>query len=493
MHSKLAGHLPLQDLIQQTIESARVKTAESDKVKKLVEYEKKEHGHVPSVKEEKEECEKEKNSSAIDFSDHDDVVKLAAALDFVADDFLKQADKVELGGESHQGGMVLPTGTPVSGTQPYKKDGSKQHQVPMSTGTEKVVDNPGASTAVPTNMGNPAGHKSTYPAKGVLKTGSVARLERALEKKAFEPSVLGAGLGVGAGALGGAADAYTAYKAQQHHNALRQAMVDEAGGPESLVAQQIGPELKPGHAAALAGIPTGLMGAFTGGVMGAAGGPPAAAMGLLPGALGSSINMLGGHFSKKDLAAHQAKMQAQQAAQGVPPAPAGGPPPGEMPKQSAAVNFIMGKIANVEKQMGGMTLDSPSQEGPKPPTDSKGGNGARRFINNIFAAIKMKKVDGKSPQKPMLAEVLNEPALSRATDSKVHENLRNATAGGVKIAAQRALLQKIAEDKDDPRHEKLASAIGKKHEKDEKKQEKDSQFAGAQSGPMSGVPTPNVM
>jgi hypothetical protein len=220
------------------------------------------------------------------------------------------------------------------------------------------------------------------------------------------------------------------------------------------------------------------------------------------GALGAAIPpalihkmQMGSHKEmQQQLAAHQAKMQAQQAAQGAPPAPAGGPPPaGEMPKQSAAVNFILNKIANTEKQMGGMTLDSPSQEGPKPPTEAAGGNKARRFINNIFAAIKMKKVDGKSPQKPMLAEVLNEPAMSRATDGKVHENLRNATAGGVKIAAQRALLQKIAEDKDDPRHEKLASAIGKKHEKEEKKQEKDSQFAGAQSGPMSGVPTPNVM
>ena len=38
--------------------------------------------------------------------------------------------------------------------------------------------------------------------------------------------------------------------------------------------------------------------------------------------------------------------------------------------------------------------------------------------------------------------------MSKSTDNKVHQNLRNASKGGVKIAAadKLALLQKIAED-----------------------------------------------
>lgn len=65
----------------------------------------------------------------------------------------------------------------------------------------------------------------------------------------------------------------------------------------------------------------------------------------------------------------------------------------------------------------------------------------------------------------MLSEVLTEPAMSRSTDSTVQENLRNASAGGVKIAAARAYLQKIASDPSDPRHEKLKEAFAKAKEK----------------------------
>jgi hypothetical protein len=137
-------------------------------------------------------------------------------------------------------------------------------------------------------------------------------------------------------------------------------------------------------------------------------------------------------------------------------------------KKSAALEYILGKVATFgaqEKKMGGETLDSASEQGPKPPSDSKGGNNARSHIRSNNAAIDMKKVEGKEPQKKMLSEVLTEPALSKGHDSKVHENLRNASKGGVKIAAAKAFLRKIAADECHPQHEKLKEALKKRLEK----------------------------
>lgn len=111
---------------------------------------------------------------------------------------------------------------------------------------------------------------------------------------------------------------------------------------------------------------------------------------------------------------------------------------------ATSLNYILSKMA--ESAPGGMTLDSKSGEGPKPPSGPAGGNDARGPLESNQAAINMKKVDGKKPQKRMLAEVLSEPAYSKAQDSKVHENLQNASKGGVKIAEARVLLQKIAEE-----------------------------------------------
>ena len=132
-------------------------------------------------------------------------------------------------------------------------------------------------------------------------------------------------------------------------------------------------------------------------------------------------------------------------------------------KKSSAVSFIVSKLA--EYHGGGETLDSKAESGPKPAKGAKGGNSARKHISSAQAAIDMKKVDGKEPQKRMLAEVLTEPAQSKAHDSKVHENLRNASKGGVKIAAAKAFLSKIAGDANDPRHEKLKEAMKKMEKK----------------------------
>lgn len=138
-------------------------------------------------------------------------------------------------------------------------------------------------------------------------------------------------------------------------------------------------------------------------------------------------------------------------------------------KKSEAVDYLLGKMAafsNIEKKMGGETLDSPSQEGVTTP--SGGSNSGRSNISSIQAAIDMKKRDGKSLVKKPLSEVLTEPAMSSAHDSKVQDNLRNASKGGVKIAAAKAFLQKIAEegctceDKGECRNCKMKKAMDKK-------------------------------
>lgn len=131
----------------------------------------------------------------------------------------------------------------------------------------------------------------------------------------------------------------------------------------------------------------------------------------------------------------------------------------EAKEKKSSVDFILAKIA--ESAQGGMTLDSASGQGGTPPSDSKGGNEARRALESNSAATSMKKVDGKAPQKRMLSEVLTEPAMSSATDKTVADNLRNASKGGVKIAAATALLQKIASDPSHPAHGRLKEQMAK--------------------------------
>lgn len=150
------------------------------------------------------------------------------------------------------------------------------------------------------------------------------------------------------------------------------------------------------------------------------------------------------------------KMEAQKSQKGV----------------SDALDFLLGKIA--ESTQGGEVL-SDDKAGNNPKPESGGSNAARKAIASNQAVINMKKVDGKVAPKKDLAQVLSEPAQSKATDSKVHENLRNASKGGVKIAAATALLQKIAEGgctcegKGECKYCKLKKSVEKKA--DEKKAE----------------------
>jgi len=189
MHTKLAGRLPLQDMIAAHIESARVKLAAAEgkeskkdekdekKVEKLVKYEKREHGgKIPTEKE--EEAEKK---ASFDAFDPDSIDKLASALELVAEKLA--GDSVELGGEKKQGGEVLPTQTPTGGKQAYTGAKAKT-QIPTTSKEKATKDNPGAATAMETDDNRaPGGTGAKYPAKGVLKTAGQTVLERIQAKR----------------------------------------------------------------------------------------------------------------------------------------------------------------------------------------------------------------------------------------------------------------------------------------------------------------------
>ncbi len=421
MHAKLAGHLPLQEMISQVIDGAGVKLAAAKAAGKPA---------APS-----REQEKTASAPGIDFLDPDHIEKLASALSYVGDSFVKEADGVDNGGEAHQGGTQLAVMGPVSGTQPYKKDGSKKHQVPMHTGLQSSSDSAGG-TQVPNDHAKAPGGPA-YPAKGVLKTASESVLDRiqkvkeataaghAVEFAFNHPHLATSAAGAGLGAAAGAA---SAEKGKRLQGAGKGALIGGAGGAAL------------SHAAKAVG------GKGAKDIM-------------------SNKHTVAKHTQKRFDDVSSKAMEDYS----------------KMPvKEGSAdsVGYILSKIA--EATQGGMTLDSPAGVGPKPPSDSTGGNDARKAIESNSAVVAMKKVDGKKPQKRMLSEVLTEPALTSSTDSKVQENLRNATKGGVKIAAA-AFLQKIASDPEDPRHEKLKEAIEKK--KAERKE--------ASSGEAPAKPTDN--
>ncbi len=349
MHSKLAGQLSLHDMITSVLKDTREKVAADEDKEKSEKTEKMKKLMGKSEKKDAPDDDKEKKASIIDPQDPDQVEKLASALEVMAEQLEKDAS-ANLGGESHQGGETLSNNSATGGKQPYKKDSSKSHNVPMKTPEKATGDNPGAATAVETDDKPGKLLKylhAKYPEKGVMKTAAGSVKEMIEAKK-----------------------------------------MDKAKDGES--------EDKGEKKA-----------------------PP---------------------FGKKDDKKDEDKE-----------------------KKSSAVSFIVDKLA--EYHGGGETLDSKAESGPKPAKSAKGGNSARKHIASADAAIKMQKVDGKEPQKRMLAEVLTEPAQSKARDSKVHENLRNASKGGVKIAAAKAFLAKIAGDENDPRHEKLKEAMKKMEKK----------------------------
>jgi hypothetical protein len=422
MHSKLAGRLPLQTMIAATIEGAKAKIAAAESRTNFG-----------------GENEPEETHFETHLDSYEEISKLASALEYVGEKLA--SDSIELGGESPQGGMVLPTNTAVGGTQEYKKDGSKKHSPPMDPPTKQSKVSPGASNVMMDNQEKhpgPQGLQSKYPDKGPLTT------------PASSPS--------------DAAKTAAARVREKIANALQEKVafsITDSG--HKLDAEKYRAISKALHN------------------MGKAESGYADRSPLLASMTGSPITALRHKLDSRHFDYASKKHGKGRNAYN----PFGGyltesthEKEDKKSKQSSALGHVLNKIAEQEggahlstdaKTGGGVTLDSPAEKGPKPSKDPSGGNDARKHISSIQAAIAMKKVDGKAPQKKMLSEILSEPAQTKSTDSKVHENLRNATEGGVKIAAATALLRKIAEEGckceeggEDCRHCKLKKALEKK-------------------------------
>jgi len=487
MKTKLAGHLPLQDAIARTIEEAREKMKlasdacegeDKEKVKKLVKFEKKEHGHIPSEKEERAEY--EKKSSIIDTDDPEEVEKLAASLDFLAEKIA--GDSVTIGGESRQGGQVLATMNAVGGTQPYKKDSSKSHNVPTSTGMKSTKDNPGASTAVPTDDERaPGGTGAKYPAKGVLKTGGVKKTAMDYHQARAVGQAVGLGTHLVGGAIGYQKGKEQHARGEKHTFGVPQgaAALFLPGGAGYQLGRYMGHNAAGGEKkkgkkkhssverlqlalAAQTGIVTPEMAAdmekdagkvtdalkSMGGKARAAGGR---VMELLKGGKFGAGNRASNYRpgARGTIPSSEAwKSLGTRAAAGTAAVVGGKKAYDKLKKKGKkkaagveAVDYILSKISAVEN--GGESPQGGEQLSNTAPVPS---NAGRELIRNKDGIKNVTKAQAKSPRKKELAEVLTEPAMSAAHDSKVNENLRNAAKGGVKIAAARVFLQKIASE-----------------------------------------------
>lgn len=430
LKTKLAGsqtHLAtaiasvLDETRQKMKMAAEAKAEEKDekKVKKLVDFEKKEHGgKIPSPKEEKEECKEEKKEASalvIDPTDPEEVEKLAAALDEMSE---KLADAVVMGGESHQGGEVLPVQRPAAGTQPVPSKGKK---TTSPANSPKPSDSTAAGEIVGTDV---TGRVSKdYPAKGVLKTSSVAILQAALaeetgieapseeEKTAAEDD--GKAGRVAKSALtsmlpfGGA---YQGHKIGENEEELarREKRAPKYG--------RTGAALGTGAANWLAGNVGGAAGHVASGGHGGA---------ALAGALGARA-LVGGFAGAKRHEQEQALKKGKKKAASA---------------EQSAVDYLLGKIAGAElggeKPQGGETLASHDKPKMQP---------GRSLIQNAQNLKNVTKPEAKAARKAELAEVLTEPASKRGQAPDITGNLRSASKGGVKTAAAKALLAKIAEE-----------------------------------------------
>jgi len=445
MNAKMAGDFRLRDMI-----SAQLSTV-SEKLEQV------EKTAAPRTL----KAGVEKVASVIDPTSPDQIEKLAEALEFAAEKLAQGAVQVTSLGEgaSYKKALKVPTvletnTQSVGGAQADKKDQSKAHNVPMQTPMETPSDSSG-QTATQTDEGHfPGG--APYPAKGPLKTAGVKGL--IYEKLA--------------------ADEDPSWWESQ--KGVSKAMARGDKGLSRLVAdpELIGERMTKG-------LGHGLVGAGGGAVLGGAAGAMlgrrrgSAALGAL---LGGATGGLGGQIHGQSKADREflkkrgiilGRFAGLGKSKFSPEAKKKYLDKKSSADGNEAIDYILGKIAEAEQ--GGMTLDSASEEGPKPESGPKGGNDGRSLISSADAVINATKKQAKAPQKRQLAEVLTEPALSKSTDSVVHNNLRSATSGGVKIAANLQLLQKIAEEgctcggKGECQHCKLMAA---KKKVDEKKTEK---------------------
>lgn len=437
---KLASRLPLQEMIASVIADATVKTAsEESKVQKLLAYEKKEHGgHIPTPSE--EEAEKEKNASA-QLTNPAYIEKLASSVEFIASHFndiemapqgvlQKRANEEHSPAGPGRRPGALEVLESIGGHQEYRKNHPKTEDAAASqAGTALSPSHEGdGKTQLENTMHHAPGQSSgsvphaKYPAKGPLVAGpSASHTKTAGNIQAF----------------------------YQQHVKMASPMLGGMPAPGANEPQGGGAPMPPPQQGAPAG------------------GPPAA---------GGETHKHehhhyfhdkeeGGGDPDHDGDEHEHEEGGEHGAPPAHNAPqhGGQPPQHQMPKMASPLQkLLLQKLAgedvlkaHIEAERsasplageGQLTSTQAGQASPHQAGDHSGGsfgNGARRLIASNQAAIDATKRDAKGPVKSQLAEVLEEPALSPSTDSKLEENLRNTGKAGVKIAGARAVLEKIA-------------------------------------------------
>ncbi len=478
MKTKLASSLPLQDMIRATLANATEKLASDRagtdaKVRKLVAYEKEEHGHIPTPEEERAE------KTASQRVDPEYVEKLASVCEYIS----KNAHLIEPSPQSAikaaaegspagagKGKGALEVLTAIGGKQQYKKDkpagedaAASQAGSPLSAGGlpggKSQMENtmhhaPGGGGIAPTGK---------YPAEGPLRAEKKAsvrdRYIEVVEASAAEILEKQAGRGqaallsgLGGAAQGGLAGAISADKGERGKGFMRGAA---AGGTVGAAAGGSGHMGR-----ALLKNPRGTSAAYNAAVTGAGSAAGAhegkrLSHGLAGAGVGAGLGAASGHAHAKamenmrntapDIHAEVVKHMSKNASAA------------DIAREHILLklagedvmkaNITSPKDADALPGGGELEVMQSGENGPKAsggPTSSDGNQGRRHIASNQ-AAIDMTKKDAKGPQKTQLGEVLDEPALSAAHDSKLNENLRNAGKAGVKIAAV-AAFRKIASE-----------------------------------------------
>jgi hypothetical protein len=401
---------------------AEEKESDEKKVKKLVDYEKKEHGHLPSVKEEKDEKKEEKAKAAsvvIDPQDPEEVEKLASALDSAADLLTKEADAVDNGKEHKQGGEQLANNPGAAGSQPVPSKGKAKKPEGMSA---KPTDAPHQGTNE-TDLHHTPGSGKGYPAKGVLKTGAAIDALKAVvaaeaEKVAFSVTPEG--------------HKHDAERAEMH--AGHEADIHRHNQKHGVEAYRNDKGEK------------------------------------VRGSLGKALRGYGaGHHERRTMRHEEYVAKKHKAGKNAYNPFGGMLTPskhegkgatklslGEIKSKKASaddkttvespVDYILGKIAAAktagaelggEAKQGGETLASHDKPKMVP---------GRALIQNAQNLKNVTKPEAKAPRKAELAQVLTEPYQGRGANDQVKQNLRSSAKGGVKTAAAKALLAKIAEE-----------------------------------------------
>lgn len=423
--------LPLQEMIAGAIKTANAKLAaeaprEPEKVKKLLAYEKKEHGHVPTPHEEEEEHEKQA-SAQLTSSDH--VEKLASAVDYIASHLgdiapagpiaqalSKVAMKPGAGGGTAGGKAVpspvhpsgLATTEAIGGKQKYTKNTAKgeqaedEHKLPLG----KARPNDG-KTQLDNNMHDAPGGgglkpTGTYPAKGPMVAGPSGAHDKGVNGAKTAGMVDKA-----MGAVGN--------QVMQHPHAAKAAVGAGLGGAVGAVGGAAGAES--GHR---------MGGALKGGLAG----------GLVGGVAGSALHKAGPQIEAA--AQHLAKTAQEKAHMHILLKLAGEDVMKAHIEGGGTVSPLAGK--------GQLKTMEAGQQSPTQGGGNAGGNESRGagLVGSNKGAIDYTKRDAKKLVVEPLKAVLEQPAFSEKHDNKLQENLRNTGKAGVKIAGVRAELAKVA-------------------------------------------------